>query len=403
MLPLHLPSLTSRLSSTTKVLSLAFIPAIHRPLITPDPRKSRHRPNFTPFVFSLPRSSSPIPRADSRPLTMVAPDAAAAAAWRVVVTRRVAPEAMQILRDATPPLDLDVWDSEDPMPREELIARLSAGADALYCMLTDKIDAEVFNAAGERLKMVSTMSVGYNHVATAECKGRGIVLGNTPDVLTETTADTAVGLVLAACRRFKEATASVVDGTWGTWKPNGMCGPDVHGATVGVIGLGRIGAAVARRLKAFNCNILYSGRAPKPEFEEVLDAKFVSQEELLGQADIVIPLCPLNESTRGMFNMSKFKAMKKTAVFVNAARGELVNQDDLYTALTEGEIFAAGLDVTTPEPLPTDSPLIKCPNCFILPHIGSASQGTRTAMATLAAKNLVAAYKGEELPSEVKL
>lgn len=336
---------------------------------------------------------------------MVAPTATAtaAAAWRVVVTRRVAPEAMQILRDATPALDLDVWDSEDPMPRDQLLARLSAGADALYCMLTDKIDAAVLDAGGDRLKMVSTMSVGYNHIDTSECKRRGVVLGNTPDVLTETTADTTVGLVLAACRRFKEATASVADGTWGTWKPNGMCGPDVYGATVGVIGLGRIGAAVARRLRAFNCKILYSGRAPKPEFEEVMDAKFVGLEELLAESDVVIPLCPLNESTKGMFDMSKFRAMKKTAVFINAARGELVNQEDLYEALTEGEIFAAGLDVTTPEPLPTDSPLIKCPNCFILPHIGSASKGTRTAMATLAAKNLVASYKGEELPSEVKL
>lgn len=334
---------------------------------------------------------------------MVAPDAPNTPTWRVVVTRRVAPEAMQILRATTPPLDLDIWDSEDPIPSEELISRLSAGTDALYCMLTDKVTPAVLDAAGDRLKIVSTMSVGYNHIDVAECKKRGIIVGNTPDVLTETTADTTVGLVLAACRRFKEATASVVDGTWGTWKPNGMCGPDVHGATVGIIGLGRIGAAVARRLRAFSCKILYSGRAAKPEFEEVLDAKFVGLDELLSSADIVIPLCPLNEETKGMFDKTKFAAMKDTAVFINAARGELVNQEDLYTALTEGQIFAAGLDVTTPEPLPTDSPLIKCPNCFILPHIGSASQGTRTAMATLAAENLVAAHKGEALPSEVKI
>lgn len=334
---------------------------------------------------------------------MVAPGAPASSPWRVVVTRRVAPEAMRILRAASPSLHLDVWDSEEPIPSSELLSRLQSGADALYCMLTDKITSDVLDAGGPHLKMISTMSVGYNHIDVAECKRRGIVVGNTPEVLTETTADTAVGLVLAACRRFKEATASVADGTWGTWKPNGMCGPDVHGATVGIIGLGRIGAAVARRLRAFNCTILYSGRAPKPEFEEVLDAKFVSLEELLGSADIVIPLCPLNETTRGMFDAGKFAAMKDTAVFINAARGELVNQDDLYKALSEGQIFAAGLDVTTPEPLPTDSPLIKCPNCFILPHIGSASRGTRTAMATLAARNLVAAYKGEALPSEVKI
>lgn len=336
-----------------------------------------------------------------RPLAMVAPGADAP--WRVVVTRRVAPKAMELLRSASPALDLLVWDSDDPMPHAELLARLAPGTDALYCVLTDKITPEVLDAAGPRLKIVSTMSVGYNHIDVAECKRRGIPVGNTPDVLTETTADTAVGLVLAASRRFKEATASVVDGTWGTWSPFGMCGPDVHSAVVGIVGLGRIGAAVARRLRAFNCTILYSGRSPKPELAEPLEATFVPLEELLAKADIVIPLCPLNAQTQGMFDETKFKLMKNTAVFVNAARGELVNQEHLHTALTEGQIFAAGLDVTTPEPLPVDSPLIKCPNCFILPHIGSASDGTRTAMATLASRNLLAAYNGTPLPSEVKI
>lgn len=308
-----------------------------------------------------------------------------------------------MLRSASPALELDVWESDDPIPSSELVSRVAAGADAIYCMLTDKINAEVLDAAGPRLKMVSTMSVGYNHVDVAECKRRGITVGNTPDVLTETTADIAVGLVLAACRRFKEATASVENGTWGTWSPSGMCGPDVHSSVVGIVGLGRIGAAVARRLRAFNCTIIYSGRSPKPEIADPLQAIFVPLEELLAKADIVIPLCPLNEHTQGMFDETKFKAMKKTAVFINAARGELVNQDHLVTALNEGQIFAAGLDVTTPEPLPVDSPLIKCPNCFILPHIGSASDGTRTAMATLAASNLLAAYNGTSLPSEVKI
>ena len=323
--------------------------------------------------------------------------------WRVVVTRKVPAAAMDIIRSAEPAFDLDVWDSDEPIPSEELVAKLSKGADALYCMLTDKITSEVLDAAGSRLKMISTMSVGYNHIDIGECKNRGITVGNTPDVLTETTADLAVGLVLATCRRFKEATASVVDGTWGTWKILGMCGPDVHSSTVGIIGLGRIGAAVGRRLKAFNCQILYSGRSPKPDMAGPLDARFVSEEDLLKQSDIVIPLCPLNETTRGMFNEEKFRMMKNSAVFINAARGELVDQDALLVALTEGQIYAAGLDVTTPEPLPTNSPLIKCPNCFILPHIGSASEGTRTAMACLAARNLVAAYKGTSLPSEVKV
>lgn len=310
---------------------------------------------------------------------------------------------MDMLRNTSPKFDLDIWDSDDPMPRSELLSRLQAGVDAIYCVLSDKIDVEALDAAGDRLRVVSTMSVGYNHIDITECKKRGIVVANTPGVLTETTADTAVGLVLAACRRFKEATASVVDGTWGTWQPFGMCGPDVHSSVVGIIGLGRIGSAVGRRLKAFNCTILYTDQGPRPELADPLDATFVSQDEILEKADIVIPFCPLNEETQGMFDKSKFTKMKKTAVFINAARGELVNQDDLYEALMQGEIFAAGIDVTTPEPLPKDNPLVGCPNCFILPHIASASVATRIAMAKLASRNLLAVYEGAEPPSEVKV
>lgn len=331
---------------------------------------------------------------------MVAPSSSPTAPWRVVVTRRLPPPVQQMLKDAKPSLALDVWDSPNPMPRDELLARI-ATADALLCVLTDKVDEELL-AAAPNLKLVSTVSVGYNHINVPACAARSVRVGNTPDVLTETTADTAVGLVLAACRRFKEATASVVDGTWGTWTLMGMCGMDVHSSTVGIIGLGRIGAAVARRLKAFNCNILYTGRSPKPEFADPLGAEFVSMEDLLKRSDIVVPLCPLNATTTGMFDKTKFSMMKKTAVFVNAARGELVNQDDLVEALTEGQIFSAGLDVTTPEPIASDHPLTKLPNCFILPHIGSASEATRIGMASLAARNLLAGYAGEALPSEVK-
>ncbi|KAI0562343.1 glyoxylate reductase/hydroxypyruvate reductase [Gracilaria domingensis] len=305
-----------------------------------------------------------------------------------------------MLRDAS--LDLDIWDSDDPMPHEKLVEKVSEGCDALYCVLTDKISADVLEAGGERLKLVSTMSVGYNHVDIAECSKRGIKVSHTPNVLTETTADTALGLVLAACRRFKEATTSVYDGTWGTWTPMGMCGQDVHDSTVGIIGMGRIGSAVARRLHAFNCKILYWDICHVVPVEEKYDAKFVDMDELLSTSDIIITLCPLNEQTTHMFNMEKFKKMKKSAVFINPARGELVNQDDLVEALQQGEIFSAGVDVTTPEPIPTDHPLTKLPNCFILPHIGSASMGTRTDMAVLASKNVVAAYNGKPLPSAVR-
>ena len=261
------------------------------------------------------------------------------AALRVVVTRRVPAPAIALLKSVVPALDLSIWDEDQPIPASELKARLSDGADALYCVLTDKITPEILDAAGSRLRVVSTMSVGYNHIDVEECHRRGIKVGNTPDVLTETTADTAVGLVLASCRRFKEATAAVVDGTWGTWSPLWMCGADVHSSTVGIVGLGRIGAAVARRLRAFNCKILYTGSRPKPAIANPLDAEYVSLDALLEMSDIVIPLCPLNEKTTGMFDAKAFGKMKKSAVFINAARGELVNQDDLVVALKERAIF----------------------------------------------------------------
>lgn len=323
--------------------------------------------------------------------------------WRVVVTSEIPPAGLARLQECDG-LDLDYPKPGAPaLGTEELCAKLREGSDALYCLLTDKITPAVLEAGGERLKIVATMSVGYNHVDTATCARRGIKLTNTPDCLTETTADTTLGLVLAACRRFKEAAAAVENGGWGVWSPEWMCGPDVHHSTVGIVGLGRIGAAVARRLRAFGCTILYSGNRPKPDVAAPLDAEFVDFETLLAKSDIVIPLCPLNIVTRGMFDKSVFAKMKKSAVFINAARGELVNQDDLIAVLKERGIFGAGLDVTTPEPLPLDSELIKLPNCFILPHIGSASLETRGAMARMAADNIVAAYYSKTLPNEVNI
>lgn len=322
--------------------------------------------------------------------------------WRVLITNEIPAAGLERLK-ACAGLELDYDPSRGGLSEADLIAKLSDGVDAVYCLLTDRITAPVIAAGGDRLRLISTMSVGYNHVDVAACASAGVSLAHTPDVLTETTADTAVGLALAACRRFKEATASVADGTWGAWRPEWMCGPDVHGSTVGIIGLGRIGAAVARRLRAFNCRILYSGRRPKPDLAGPLQAEFVDVDTLLATSDIVLPLCPLSPETEGMFDRKAFGKMKRTAVFVNAARGELVVQDDLIEALKAGDIFAAGLDVTTPEPLPTDSPLVNMPNCFVLPHVGSASLATRGGMAAMAAENLVAMYEGKPIPHEVKL
>lgn len=324
-------------------------------------------------------------------------------AWRVVVTRRIPQAGMDLLKSVSPALNLCVWDSDDAMPHDELLKAVTqnGGTDAIYCVLTDNIDARVIEAASSRLKCISTMSVGFNHIDIQAAKEAGVKVGFTPEVLTETVADLAVGVTLAACRRFKEATAAVVNGEWGTWQPLWMCGVDVHHSTVGIIGLGRIGFAVAKRLRAFDCKILYTDRVASPRESEV-DATRVELDDLLAQSDIVIPFCPSLPETQGMFNAKVFSRMKKSAVFINVARGDIVNQEDLVNALKSNTIFGAGLDVTTPEPLPVDSELNSLSNCFIVPHIASATNDTRGEMAVLAARNLIAAYEGKALPKEVK-
>jgi glyoxylate/hydroxypyruvate reductase len=325
----------------------------------------------------------------------------AEAGWRVVVTRRVPAVGMELLRAFKPALDLDIWDSDDPMPHEELLRAVSSGVDAIYCVLTDRIDADLIARGAPRLKCISTMSVGYNHIDVPAAKAAGLKVGFTPEVLTDTVADLAVGVALAACRRFKEATAAVTDGSWGTWQPLWMCGVDVHHSTVGIFGFGRIGFAVAKRLKAFDCKIIYTDQYENPRAGE-LEATRVPFEQLLAESDIVIPFCPSLPETWEMFNADIFRQMKRSAVFINVARGDIVHQEDLIAALKQRTIYGAGLDVTTPEPLPVDSELNNLPNCFIVPHIASATEQTRGEMAALAARNLIAAFEGTSLPKEVK-
>jgi lactate dehydrogenase-like 2-hydroxyacid dehydrogenase len=250
------------------------------------------------------------------------------------------------------------------------------------------VTAEMMELCAPNLKLVSTMSVGFNHIDLDYCRKHHIAVANTPDVVSETTADLCVGLMLATARRFREANAAVHDGTWGRWKPTFMLGRDLHHSTVGIVGLGRIGLEVARRLSGFRCKILYSGNSIKPEAEKI-GAKFVSFDELIEKSDFVVPQCPLNDSTRHMFNANVFKRMKKTAIFINTTRGAIVDQDALVDALKNGEIAGAGLDVTDPEPLPPTHPLAQFPNCYILPHIGSASEACRAEMALLTIDNLI--------------
>eukprot|EP01135_Chromosphaera_perkinsii_P004999 Nk52_evm8s309 gene=Nk52_evmTU8s309 len=314
---------------------------------------------------------------------------------KVFLTRKVPQKAIDLLENCKS-IELEKWDSDEPIPRAELLNKVQ-GKDGLCCLLTEKIDAELLDAAGPQLRAVSTMSVGYDHINVPDCQQRQVQIGNTPGVLTDATADLTMALLLATARRVVEATDAVKNGEWGTWGPMWMCGMELAGSTVGVIGLGRIGAAVAQRVKAFNVGrILYSGRGAKPDVAGPLGAEYVDQDTLLRESDIVIVMCALSQETAGMCDRAMFKKMKSSAILINSSRGGVLNQDDLYEALTSGEIGAAGLDVTTPEPLPPTHKLVGLPNCTIFPHIGSATMKTREAMAMRMAENMVAFAEGKE-------
>lgn len=319
---------------------------------------------------------------------------------KILVTRALTPE---ILTDLGTSYQLDVWESADKaMPRDQLLER-AAGAHAILCMLTDKVDEELVNAAGSQLEVVSTMSVGFDHVDTNLLKERNIRLGYTPDVLTDSVADTTIVLMLAASRRIPEAIAAAKDGEWGTWAPYWMTGQDLSRSTVGIVGLGTIGAEVAQRLSGFRCKVIYSGRTRKESIEDELGIEYVSQDELLGQSDFITVHSALTPETAGLCNEDFFAKMKPTAVFVNTSRGGLVDQNALYDALSKNRIYSAGLDVTAPEPLPLDDPLFTLKNCIVLPHIGSASIRTREAMTRIAVLNTGQALSGEAMEYEVNL
>jgi glyoxylate/hydroxypyruvate reductase len=275
--------------------------------------------------------------------------------------------------------------------------------ECLLVTLNDKVDGDLLDAAGPKLKVVSTMSVGFDHVNREEIKKRGLVAGNTPEVLTETTAELCFSLMLATARRIPEAVNAVKNGEWGSWVPLWMCGQDVHGSTVGIVGCGRIGKAFARRLLGFDLKAcLYTDAVRLPEEEEKrLNLTFTTMDDLLARSDFVVPHCPLLPETTKMFNADVFKKMKKTAIFINTTRGPVVDQDALVHALQTGEILAAGLDVTTPEPLPPSHPLNNLPNCVVLPHIASATMQTRGDMAALAAANAIAGISGKPLPKQI--
>ena len=304
---------------------------------------------------------------------------------RVFVTRRLPGNALDRLSAEH---EVEIWPELLPPPREALLAGV-AEAEGLLSLLTDAVDVELLEAAPQ-LRAVANLAVGTDNIDLGACAERGIAVGNTPGVLTEATADLAFALILAAARRVVEAAAAVEAGEWRTWEPGGWLGHDVGGATLGIVGLGQIGRAVWRRAEGFRMRTLHHGRRSG-----------ISLERLLADSDFVSLHCPLTPGTHHLIGDRELRAMKPTAILVNTARGEIVDPEALGTALREGWIAGAALDVTEPEPLPADHPLLEAPNLTVLPHIGSATHETRGAMADLAVDNLIAALADQPMPKPV--
>ena len=312
---------------------------------------------------------------------------------KVYVTRRIPEAGLRMAREVC---EVRLWEGELPPPKE-VILRQVADCEGLLCLLTDPIDAEVI-AAGKQLRVVSQFAVGVNNIDLDAATARGLPVGHTPGVLTEATADLTFALLLAAARRIPEGVDYVRAGRWRTWAPLGLLGAEVWGATLGIVGLGRIGVAVARRARGFAMRILYHDQLRQPALEAELGVEYVSMDELLARSDFVTLHCPLLPETYHLMDEGALKKMKPTAVLINAARGEVVDPAALERALQEGWIMAAALDVTEPEPMAPDHPLAGLPNCIVVPHIGSATVASRNLMATRAADNLLAGLRGERLP-----
>jgi glyoxylate reductase len=315
---------------------------------------------------------------------------------RVYVARGIAEEGLERIAQAA---EMEVWPEELPPPRGVLLEK-ARDVEGLLTLLTDAVDGALMDAA-PKLKVVSNLAVGYDNIDVAEATRRHIVVGNTPGVLTETTADMAFALLMAAARRVAEADKYTRAGQWKTWGPKIMLGQDVHRATLGIIGLGRIGAEMAKRAQGFGMEVIYHDEMRRtPEEDRELGVGFVSDlADLLGRADFISVHVPLTPQTKHLIGAAEFAAMKSTAVFVNTSRGPVVDQGALYEALKSGEIFSAGLDVTEVEPIPSDDPLLTLDNVIIAPHIASASFATRSKMALMAAENLIAGLRGEIPPN----
>jgi glyoxylate reductase len=313
---------------------------------------------------------------------------------KVFITRVIPEKGLGIIRRYC---EVDVWQNELPPTRDELLQRVR-GVDGLLSLLTDTIDGEIMDKAGSQLKVISNYAVGFDNIDVPAATARNIPVGNTPDVLTDATADFTFALLMAVARRIPEAERYVHEGKWKTWGPMTLLGVDIQGATLGLVGFGRIGKAVARRALGFDMRVIYYSPNEKKTYPD-LNTTQVDFETLLKESNFISLHTPLTPETRHLIDAEALSKMKPNAVLINTARGPVVDSEALYQALKEKRIFGAGLDVTDPEPIPMESPLLTLDNIVIVPHIASASKTTRDQMSRIAAQNLIAGLKGERLPN----
>lgn len=316
---------------------------------------------------------------------------------RIYITRPLPDAAMRVLQGK---VEYHMWERESEPVKRETLLREIVDVDGIICLITEKIDAEVVERA-HRCRVIAQVAVGYDNIDVAAATRRGIFVTNTPGVLTETTADMAWAILMATARRVVEGDKFTRSGRWKTWELMGFTGQDVHGATLGIVGLGRIGAAIARRAKGFAMPLLYHSRNRAEALEAEVGARYASLDDLLRQSDFVMVSCALTPQTRHLIGERQLGLMKPTAILVNIARGPIVDQRALYRALVDRKIWAAGLDVFEVEPVPMDEPLLKLDNVVVPPHLGSGSIATRTKMATMAAENCLAGVTGQVPPNVV--
>jgi glyoxylate reductase len=316
--------------------------------------------------------------------------------WTVAVTRVIPKAGLAPLRKVA---NMKLWEQELPPTPAELDALLN-GCDGALTLLTDRIDGPVLDR-NPTLKVISNFAVGYDNIDVEAASERKVLVCNTPEVLTNATADHTWALLMAAARRIPESIDYVRGGNWRTWGPMLLLGQEISGATIGIVGLGRIGKEVAKRARGFNMRILAFDPFEDEAFAKSHDVEYVPLEQLLRESDYVTLHVALTPETRHLISTAEFDSMKPTSILVNASRGSVVDTDALVTALHEGAILAAALDVTDPEPIPADHPLVSLPNCIVVPHTASATVQTRNLMADLAARNLIAGLKGERPPASV--